>query len=245
MVSLAWRQERIGDATLVALQLSTDGPRRIKVENLIDGPVRPPRRNGRPAAGWHETGYEGVVHGGTTALGYAAPGDPVDPPARIAAADPAPDAAATDTPPESPAGVLRALGDPLVPRDAVPNRSTKPNERPSEQRDAHRPERPADRRRDRPVGASVDGHEDGPTVDDGCGPQWTETGSSGCTGVPPVIRSWFDDVERSVTGAGASESPRLDVGREQLLGISRRAAELARRAGDRPTDHAATGGDRE
>ncbi|MFB6106621.1 MAG: hypothetical protein ABEJ70_06580 [Halobacteriaceae archaeon] len=91
-----------------------DRPRRVHVANRLDGPVHPPRRGGRPVPGWDASGYRGVVPAdGTLALGYATPAPPADPPAELAWSGPA---EATET---GPADVLRDLGDPRPPRDAV------------------------------------------------------------------------------------------------------------------------------
>jgi hypothetical protein len=169
MVTLDWDIERTDGVTLVRVYVTADWPRRVRVENRLDGPVWPPRRRGRPAAGWDDDGFEGIVTPENRLVaGYATPARPADPPVELVREEPAEpgtdatpglagtdpgrlspapdggsadatvdDAAsggATDTPvrlgsPEvgapadaepTPAGVVRSLGDPLVPRDAVP-----------------------------------------------------------------------------------------------------------------------------
>ena len=118
---------------------SSSATRRVRVGNRLPGPVRPPRREGVPAAGWDDGGFEGVVPPHERrALGYASPvaadesvgadsgGDfTADPPATLvwseragaSAAETDPDAFADEATPE---GVVRALGDPRPPADAVP-----------------------------------------------------------------------------------------------------------------------------
>jgi hypothetical protein len=148
MVSLDWSTDRTGGVTLVTLRVeSHDRDRRVRVENRIEGPTWPPRRQGRPAAGWDETGFAGVVRANEPlALGYATPGEPTEPPVEVVADDPLPEEPGhPDEPtktgqdddtsaPEgrgiaggsgrigdaTPAGVVRSLGDPVVPREAVP-----------------------------------------------------------------------------------------------------------------------------
>lgn len=130
MVSLACTASREESVTLVTGSLSNpDRPRRIRLENCLDGPVWPPRRRGVPAAGWTDDGVEWTLDAGETrALGYATPAPPADPPMVVAEAEPVePDASADFEPrvavpdvEDSVDGVLRTLGSPLPPRDAVP-----------------------------------------------------------------------------------------------------------------------------
>lgn len=94
-------------------------PTRVTVRNRLDGPVWPPRRMGEPLAGWDETGYEAVVPADErVALGYACPAPPANPPLEIVDAE----RASTDHEENlaSPSAVLRGLGSPAPPRDAVP-----------------------------------------------------------------------------------------------------------------------------
>lgn len=134
MLDLDWRVRETGDVALVAVVVESEAPtpRRVRVESRLDGPVRPPRRGGVPERGFDETGYEGVVPaGGRLAVGFASPADPVDPPVALVAderADARPDQEGAGTlvgtgPSEtspSAADVLRELGSPAPPRDAVP-----------------------------------------------------------------------------------------------------------------------------
>ena len=80
--------------TLVSLVLANphDEPARVRLESQLDGPVWPPRRNGRPEPGWDASGFEGVVAAGErVGLGYATPAEPVEPAAEIVRVEPAPE----------------------------------------------------------------------------------------------------------------------------------------------------------
>ncbi|GAD52007.1 hypotheical protein [Halarchaeum acidiphilum MH1-52-1] len=63
----------------------SDADRRVRIENELDGVVRPPRLDGVAADGWDVDGFEGVVaKRGTLALGYACGGAPSAEPCRVA-----------------------------------------------------------------------------------------------------------------------------------------------------------------
>jgi hypothetical protein len=118
---LEWSLAEHEGVCLVALQLTNTGSaRRVRVRNRLDGPTWVPRRAGRPEAGWDEDGFEGVLDAGETRpLGYASPGAPREPPAAIVECE----ATGDDDDGAGPtaAAVLRELGDPRPPRDAVPD----------------------------------------------------------------------------------------------------------------------------
>ncbi|WP_276273460.1 hypothetical protein [Haloarcula litorea] len=125
MVTLDCATSRHDGVTLVTVRLrDVDRPTRVTVRNRLDGPVWPPRREGRPATGWTDEGFEGVVES-ERALGYATPAPAETPAATLADATPVAaeggvadygrDAMSTD-----PDAVVRSLGDPSPPRDAVP-----------------------------------------------------------------------------------------------------------------------------
>lgn len=135
MASLDWQLHRPAEVTLVELRVTSDCRERVALRSNLE-PVWPPRRQGRPANGWQETGFEGVVTPAEPlVLGYASPAEPVDPPAEltdcepvVTDADPAGDSAASgDTLLEKldddTAGraLVRALGAGKPPRGAVPN----------------------------------------------------------------------------------------------------------------------------
>lgn len=109
--------------TLVTVQLAGDGvARRVRVEQRLDGPVWPPRRQGRPEPGWDEAGYEGVVPPDDgLVLGYATPAPPAGDPVAVEEREVVTqdDGDDGDDAPEAADGVLQRLGDPAPPRDAV------------------------------------------------------------------------------------------------------------------------------
>ena len=131
MVSLTCTTAETDGVTLVTGRIENpDRPRRVRLKNELDGPVWPPRRRGVPAAGWTESGFECVLGADESqALGYACPAPAEDPPLVVAEAEPVdPDEVepafeprgAVPSVEETPTGVVRALGSPRPPRDAVP-----------------------------------------------------------------------------------------------------------------------------
>lgn len=109
-------RDRVTFVSLVVTN-GTDGPRRFRVANRLDGPVWAPRVHGLVAAGWDEAGYEGVLAAGATRpLGYATSGSPADPAAELAWSEPA-----GETEPAKAGGksIIRDFGDPRPPRDVV------------------------------------------------------------------------------------------------------------------------------
>jgi hypothetical protein len=96
-------------------------PRRFQLVSRLDGPLLPPRRRGLPEAGWTERGYEGVVPAeGRVALGFAAAGPPVEPPAEVVDCGRVPSDGDVPGDEPTPSELLRELGSPVPPRDAVP-----------------------------------------------------------------------------------------------------------------------------
>ena len=107
--------------TLVTVHLrDLDVPTRVTVRNCLDGPVWPPRTEGLPEAGWSATGFSGVLAPGSHALGYATPARAEGSPAELADAVAAPEADPVGERSARPADVVRELGDPSPPGDAVP-----------------------------------------------------------------------------------------------------------------------------
>lgn len=101
--------------TLVELVVTSDVRERVRVENCLDGPVWPPRRQGVPAEGWTEEGYESEVGPDDRLVaGYATPAEPCEPPARLVSVE-----AADDDTETTPASLVRTLGDPRPPREGV------------------------------------------------------------------------------------------------------------------------------
>ncbi len=133
MPALDWTLTRADGVTLVEVVVRSDVDRRVTVESTLQ-PVWPPRRHGRPAAGWTESGVTGVVTADDPlVVGYASPADPVDPPVELTDQQPVPaDEAQTGTTPESMEArdLLRMLGEAQPPRDAVPQHSTREDGRP-------------------------------------------------------------------------------------------------------------------
>ena len=116
MATLDWHVTEADGVALVSLVVESETTEQVRVTSRLDGPVWPPRRQGVPEEGWDEDGYEGVVEAdGRLLLGYASPADPAEPPARVTTLGPG-DGAGTTTARE----VVRTLGDPTPPRDAVP-----------------------------------------------------------------------------------------------------------------------------
>jgi len=118
MVTFDCEWTRADGVTLVTARLrGVEEPTRVTVRNALDGPVWPPRREGVPVAGWDDTGFSAVLDPGDHALGYASPAEPSDPPARLVDTTPMPEG--TDGL-SSDHDVVRELGDPSPPADAVP-----------------------------------------------------------------------------------------------------------------------------
>ena len=120
MVTLDWTTSAHDGVTLVTVRLEDiDVPTRVRIESQLDGPVWPPRREGLPESGWHDDGFAGVVSG-TAVLGYASPASPAEPPVELTEAEPVPEAEGREKLTADPESVVRQLGDPAPPADAVP-----------------------------------------------------------------------------------------------------------------------------
>ncbi|WP_436925445.1 DUF7857 domain-containing protein [Halosimplex amylolyticum] len=276
MVTLDWSLERSDGVTLVGLVVAAERPCRVRIENRLEGPVWPPRRRGRPADGWEDGVFTGEVPAeGRLTVGYATPASPADPPAEVVETEPASDreregvdqtARASPVPAvgSTPADVVRALGDPVVPRDSVPV-----------------PEIPHAEPEGSP-GASAGGDRSGPSVhrervdepnaaNERPRPESQQSDRAETTEerveasrlvVPSGVRAWLADVEaRLDAGERGDESDHQPtestlasaraVDRGALRQVRRRAdALLARAEGEGPSqcsperrETAATGGD--
>lgn len=121
MVTIDATAERREGVTFVAavVRNGSDQRRRVRVESRLDGPVWPPRRRGVPERGWDADGVTvRIPPGERRALGFATPVSPEAEPVEIAG-EAVTDG--TEAPIEgTPEGVVRALGDPVPPPDAVP-----------------------------------------------------------------------------------------------------------------------------
>lgn len=136
MFDVDWRVHETDDVALVSavVESTAPTPRRIVVDPRIDGTVLPPRRRGLPERGWRDEAYVCTVPAeGRLALGFACRGELEDPPVAVvdegrvsrdgehqAEAGKLPLAVRADTDDLTPTAVLRDLGSPVPPRDAVP-----------------------------------------------------------------------------------------------------------------------------
>ncbi|QDX40341.1 hypothetical protein [Salarchaeum sp. JOR-1] len=103
-----------GDVTLVMVLVENDAARErgVRVTNLLDGPVWPPRTNGVPDGGWSPSGYETVLAPGERrGVGYATPAPPDPNPVRV---EPIEQRSSPDR-----LDPVRDLADPRPPRDAL------------------------------------------------------------------------------------------------------------------------------
>ncbi len=170
---------------LVAVTLHNDAAVavRVRVENDLDGPVLPPRREGVPAAGWDDDGFTGSIPANARlGIGYACPtadgggvgGTPRNPddsdpePVSLEVLGPA-DGGESSTP-DRVAAAVRSLGRATPPADAVPTAVTADADAPDPSADYH-PCRCGD-----PV-------------------------ESGPSDVPPPVAAWLDAVETRVRRA--------------------------------------------
>ena len=125
MATLEWNVTRESGVTLVEAIVSREGTPvsrdpalSVTVESRLDGPVWPPRTDGVPVAGWSGDRFETTVPAGRpVAVGFASPAAPTDPPVEIVDRRCGTVSSDGET---DPSDVLRALGDPAPPRDAVP-----------------------------------------------------------------------------------------------------------------------------
>ena len=263
--------------TLVELVVENETAvaRRVRVGNRLDGTVWPPRCEGVPEAGWDDGGFEGVVAPRERlVVGYASPARPRDPPAEIvwterAARDPdassgrVPDSERdADARPEmdavpisvgpvaaTPESVVRSLGDPRPPADAVPPATFEARSDSTEERD--RPD--ADDENDGETGRDEPNQSDPDAGDDS-----TEVPAAAGTSVegahPEPAEAWLSAAEgrieraeslaaattldeaaaelEALGGLAAAEDLLAVVGddRERLLAVAERAAELGDRA---------------
>lgn len=122
MVELEVETERRDCVTFVAATVHNDGTaaRRVSLRTELR-PVWPPRRQGVPAAGWDEGGVRLTVPAGRTrGVGFATPAAPREPVLRVADVTAVASGDDAETAEPTPEHVVRALGDPTPPADAVP-----------------------------------------------------------------------------------------------------------------------------
>lgn len=118
MVELDVRTERRDCVTFVAATVHNDAsvPRELSLRTDLR-PVWPPRRQGVPAAGWDGDRVALTVPAGRSrGVGFATPAEPTEPVLTVEESEPA-GRARRDPEPDD---VVRTLGDPTPPADAVP-----------------------------------------------------------------------------------------------------------------------------
>lgn len=126
MLDVDWCVHEADGVMLVAAVIENTAPvdRKVGLVSRLDGAVMPPRQRGLPESGWNEEGFEGVVPAkGRLSLGFAAKSPPEEPPVEIADAGRATggsDVAMESSSDRTPTDLLRDLGSPAPPRDAVP-----------------------------------------------------------------------------------------------------------------------------
>jgi hypothetical protein len=220
MVSLSCTATREDGVTLVTGHVRNPGrPRRVRLANDLDGPVWPPRTSGVPVAGWEDDTFECIVDAGEVRpVGYATPAPPADEPMTVVASEPAdadsiPETAASsrDTSPvpeveNSPAGVVRALGSPRPPRDAVPTPDIQGGSEPAEPAEPSNESAEPSITSEQPTAATgTAGQGDARVCDD-----LVEPGGD-------ALETWLDTVERRLVAAEAlSSETRVDAATEAV-----------------------------
>ncbi|WP_380679320.1 hypothetical protein [Salinigranum sp. GCM10025319] len=215
-VAVDWHVSRVDGTTLVTVRVTnTVGrSRRVRVDNLLDGPISPPRRRGVAERGWDDDGVTRTVPGdGTLSIGYACRAPPETPPVAVRDAPPEDH---DETPVDR---ALRSLGDHAPPRAALATDpedglgdSVDPDDRPDtdERSDTDvelgasntdsDTDATADEATDADDGSSAGSQkatydpEDDPTT--GVGPD-----DSPPDQVPSVVAAWFDAIEARLVTA--------------------------------------------
>ncbi|WP_121820205.1 DUF7857 domain-containing protein [Halostella salina] len=143
MVEVESRTRREDGVTLVAavVRNGTDVRRRVRLENALDGPTLPPRRHGVPADGWDGDAVTVTLEPGEReGVGFASHTAPESPAIRVVedvrvTPEGVGNGVDSDPTPDDAAALVRRLGDPAPPRDAVPAANA-----PSAERDRDGPE---------------------------------------------------------------------------------------------------------
>jgi len=185
--------------TLVTVQLrDIDVPTRVHIENRLDGPLWPPRREGIPEPGWTDAGFAGVVGPGDETLGYATPAEPDGQPAELVDAERVPDAGPVGELTADAASVVRQLGDPSPPADAVPSGGTEPTVPPAD----GPPTVPDDPALEPASGTAV-GRAERPDQPDAAGDTARDATADDTFQRPPAVGPWLDEMARRVGHAEA------------------------------------------
>lgn len=79
---------RTDGVTFVEARIFAEAPHLIRLESRLDGPVWPPRSDGKVAAGWDERGLTQEISAGVTGVGFATPAPPTEPAIALTAAEP-------------------------------------------------------------------------------------------------------------------------------------------------------------
>lgn len=125
----------VGGVALVSITLDNDTAvdLRVRVENDLDGPALPPRREGVPVAGWDGDRFTGVVPADDRlGVGYACPVAETDAtsvgtdddPVSVEILGPADDETDNPAPSDPVATAVRSLGRATPPVDAIPAEPT-------------------------------------------------------------------------------------------------------------------------
>lgn len=216
MATLDWTCETVDGVTLVELVVTAEQSERVRIESNLS-PVWPPRRQGRPEAGWDGERFEGQVDADDRlVVGFASPAEPVEPPVDLSTEPPA------DNDDIDPRDVIRALGDGVPPRDAVPD-----GDSPSRDETATvSAGSPADDAASHGIGRTEDaaGHRRGPSPasrepesdlepEAGASDERTELS----TALPPAIEAYFEALDRRITAAERLADPgTVDQAREAV-----------------------------
>ena len=236
MPTLDWHVTTREAVTLVRLLVTSETTERVRVTNCLDGPVWPPRREGVPAEGWDEDGFEGVVGADERlVLGYACPAPPYDPPARVTALG-AEESGTVVTARE----VVRSLGDPCPPRDAVAGSRADAFEPSRSDTGASNAEAERLPEAAEPNGASVDSHghgEAGTEVDWATVEAWLDGVADRTADAERLAGvSSVPEATAALTGVGdddvAALVEQLETDRQRVGRVARRCEGLAARLDD-------------
>lgn len=195
MPTLDWQVAATSETTLVELFVTSDTETRVEISSNLE-PIWPPRRQGRPAAGWDGSRFEGVVSAGEPlVLGYASPDDPVEPPATIVDTEPVTESSGGAPTPEA---LVRELGEAGPPRDAVPAHGSPSTDRDTGA-DSRSPGHGQTTDEQRPAGH-------GSAVDNGQSFARESPAQSRETGGPGARRLQTPDGEAGTRGGGPTDS---------------------------------------
>jgi hypothetical protein len=195
----SWDVTRTAETTFVTVRVTNDHPceRPVRVDNRLDGAVRPPRRDGVEEPGWDAAGVTTPVPGGgTVSLGYACHAPPLEPPISVRVDS---SGATTDSPVDR---ALRSLGDHAPPRAAIPARVDAVTETPAD------PDSESGLESD----AELDPEAENEPQSDACTP------ASSCAGdatddapssapTPAVVAAWFRAIDARVDTADRLTGP--------------------------------------